>query len=105
MLENKKTVELYLDPQTYSEQEMIESIENAAKEFAKKDVRVNININKWGVYVVKLDYIDRDTYFNKLKYKRQLNRKERILKKQIKEQFLKKIYEPANQIISIPKSV
>ena len=105
MLENKKTVELYLDPQTYSEQEMIENIENAAKEFSKKDVRVNIDINESGVYVVTLDYIDRDTYFNKLKYKRQINRKEKVLRKQIKEQFVKNIYEPANQIISIPKSV
>ena len=105
MLENKKTVELYLDPQTYSEQEMIESIENAAREFSKKDVRVNININKWGVYVVKLDYIDRNTYFNKIKYKLQVNRKKKILKKQIKEQFVKRVYKPANQIISIPKSV
>ena len=84
MLEDKKTVELYLDPQTYSEQEMMESIENAAREFSKKDVRVNIDINEWGVYVVKLDYIDRDTYFN--------------------EQIANRIYEPSNQIISIPKN-
>ncbi len=105
MLENKKTVELYLNPQIYSEQQMIESIENAAKEFSKKDVRVNVSINEWGVYVVRLEYMDRDTYLNKLKYRRFLNRKERILKRQFKEQIIDKIYEPSNQIISIPKSM
>ena len=81
MIENKKTVELYLDPQTYTEQEMIENIEQAVSEFSKKDVRVNIDLNEYGVYVVKLDYIDRDTYINKLKYRMKINRKERLLRK------------------------
>ena len=118
MLENKKTVELYLDPQQYTEEEMIKSIEQSVNEFSKKDVRVNIDINEWGVYVITLDYIDRDTYLNKLKYKRRLNRKQKILKKyseQIREKKYepisinsynntsnRNVYEPSNQIISIP---
>ncbi len=89
MIENKKTVELYLDPQTYSEEEMIENIEQAVQEFSKKDVRVNIDLNEYGVYVVKLDYIDRDTYINKLKYKMRSNRKDRILKKHKEYQEIK----------------
>ena len=100
-LRNKKTVELYLDSQQYTEEEIIKSIEQSVNEFSKKDVRVNVDINEWGVYVIRLDYIDKDTYLNKLKYRRKQNRKKKILKK-YSEQIKNNIYEPSNQIISVP---
>ena len=98
-MENKKTVELYLDPQTYTEEQMMESIQKAVKEFSKKDVRVNININEWGVYVVTLEYIDKQNYINRIKNRIRLNKKQKMLKKYT-EQVIQKIYEPSNQIIS-----
>ena len=103
-MENKKTVELYLDPQTYTEEQMMESIQKAVKEFSKKDVRVNININEWGVYVVTLEYIDKQNYINRIKNRIRLNKKQKMLKKYT-EQVIQKIYEPSNQIISIPQDV
>ena len=53
-----KTVELYLESQKYSNKEVIEHIERAVEEFPKKDVKVDIQINEWGVFVIRLDYID-----------------------------------------------
>ena len=38
---------------------MIENIEKAVNEFPEKDVKVNIQINEWGVYEIKLEYLDR----------------------------------------------
>ena len=56
---NVKTVELYLESQKYTNKEVIENIEKAVNEFPKKDVKVDIQINKWGVFVIKLEYIDK----------------------------------------------
>ena len=56
--DNIKTVELYLESQKYTNKEVIEHIERAVEEFPKKDVRVDIQINEWGVFVIRLEYID-----------------------------------------------
>ncbi len=59
MTNNVKTVELYLESQKYTNKEVIENIEKAVNEFPEKDVKVNIQINEWGVYEIKLEYLDR----------------------------------------------
>lgn len=97
MIEEKKTVELIMDPHTYSQEEMIENIENAICEFSNKEVRVTIAINEWGVYVVTLDYMDKDTRINKMKYRRKLNKKKKVLKR-YKEKIREMLEETQNQI-------
>lgn len=99
--DNVRTVELYLDPQQYSEEEIIYNVQQAIQEFANKDVRLNVDINEFGVYVVKIDYIDKDTYLNKLKYKIRANRNQRISKKYT-DRIKEKISVPANQILIAP---
>ncbi len=99
--DNVKTVELYLDPQQYSEEEIIYNVEQAIREFANKDVRLNVDINEFGVYVVRIDYIDKDTYFNKIKYKIRANRNQRISKKYT-DRIKESIRVPANQILIAP---
>ena len=70
MTNNVKTVELYLESQKYTNKEVIENIEKAVNEFPEKDVKVNIQINEWGVYEIKLEYLDRRRRRGRTKWKK-----------------------------------
>ncbi len=101
-MEDTKTIELYIDSNKYSDEQVIGKLEESVKEFSKKDVKVTVDINEFGVYVIRLEYIDRDTYINKIKYRLKLNRKQRILRKYKEEFFMSKTFDTSNQIISVP---
>lgn len=72
----QKIVENYFDARTYSNQEIIQNIEETKKEFAKKIVDVDINLNEFGVYVVTYYFKVNNNVFQKIfiKIKQKRNR-------------------------------
>ena len=56
----QRVVENYFDSKIYSNQEIIQSIEETKKEYSKKIVDVDINLNEFGVYVVTYYFKNQD---------------------------------------------
>ena len=62
----QRVVENYFDSKIYSNQEIIQSIEETKKEYSKKIVDVDINLNEFGVYVVTYYFKNQDNIFQKI---------------------------------------
>lgn len=71
----QRVVENYFDSKIYSNQEIIQSIEETKKEYSKKIVDVDINLNEFGVYVVTYYFKNRDNIFQKIFIKIKQRRK------------------------------
>ncbi len=62
----QKIVEDYFDSKSYSNQEILQKIEETKKEYAKKIVDVDINLNEFGVYVVTYYFKVSNNIFQKI---------------------------------------
>lgn len=56
MIKEEKCVEYYFDSKKYNESEILESIQEKEKGFEKKKSEINIVLNEYGIYVVKLKF-------------------------------------------------
>lgn len=75
----QKVVENYFDSNLYSNQEILQSIEETKKEYSKKIVDVDINLNEFGVYVVTYYFKNQDNFIQKIFIKiRQRKKKNKI---------------------------
>lgn len=54
-MNEKKCIEYYFDSKQYNKKEILENIEIEKKEFPKQQFNVNIALNKYGIYVVRLE--------------------------------------------------
>lgn len=68
-MRKEKVVENYFDSNLYSNQEILQSIENTKKEFANKIVDVDINLNEFGVYIVTYYFKTNENVFHKIMVK------------------------------------
>lgn len=68
-MEQNKNLEYYLDSRIYSSEEVQKSIEETKKEFPNKDVKVNITLNDFGMYIITFQFENKNTYINKMKIK------------------------------------
>ncbi len=68
-MEQNKNLEYYLDSRIYSSEEVEKSIEETKKEFPNKNVKVNIALNDFGMYIITFKFETKNTYFNKIKVK------------------------------------
>ena len=71
----QRIVENYFDSKIYSNQEIMQSIEETKKEYTKKIVDVDINLNEFGVYVVTYYFKNQDNIFQKIFIKIKQKRK------------------------------
>ena len=76
----QKIVEDYFDSKSYSNQEILQKIEETKKEYAKKIVDVDINLNEFGVYVVTYYFKASDNIFQKIFIKIKHRKKKRETK-------------------------
>ena len=76
----QKIVENYFDAKLYTNQEIIESIEKTKKEYAKKIINVDINLNEFGVFVVTYYFKVSENIFQKIFIKIKQRRKDRKIK-------------------------
>lgn len=56
MIKEEKCVEYYFDSQKYNESEIIENMQKEEIGFEKKRSEINITLNEYGIYVVKLKF-------------------------------------------------
>lgn len=66
-MNTNKYLEYYLDSKVYSNQEVQNSIDETKKEFPNKNIKVNVFLNEFGVYVITFQFENKNTYFNKIK--------------------------------------
>ena len=65
-MKKQKIVENYFDSKVYSNQELLQNIEETKNEYSKKIVEVDIRLNEFGVYVVTYYFKNRDNIFKKI---------------------------------------
>ncbi len=79
-MKKQKIVENYFDSKVYSNQELLQNIEETKNEYSKKIVEVDIRLNEFGVYVVTYYFKNRDNIFKKIFIKiKQKARKNKIM--------------------------
>ena len=66
-----KYLEYYMDSKIYGKDEVQKSIEDTKKEFPNKEIEVQVNLNEFGVYIIKF------TFKNKKEKQIITNRKQR----------------------------
>lgn len=59
MLKKEKCVEYFFDSRNYDEEQILQSIEKEEKGFEKNKSEINIKLNDYGIYEVKLRFIDK----------------------------------------------
>ena len=62
----QKIIENYFDATSYTNQEIMEKIEETKKEFSKKITNIDINLNEFGVYVVTYYFEVKENLFQKI---------------------------------------
>lgn len=55
-----KYLEYYMDSKIYSKDEVQKSIDETKKEFPKKEIDVQVHLNRFGVYVVTFAFFKQD---------------------------------------------
>lgn len=58
MIKEEKCVEYYFDSRKYNEFEIIENMKKEEIGFEKKKSEINITLNEYGIYVVKLKFLN-----------------------------------------------
>lgn len=66
-MNNRKCLVYYLDSKKYNYEGVQKSIDETKKEYVKKDVQVNVDINEYGMYVVTFYIKNKNTFFNKIR--------------------------------------
>ena len=74
MNSGEKCLEYYFDSKTFTKEQMLKNIEEAELEFPNKKIESKLYLNKWGVYVLKINFKDKIECISKFKEKRE-NRK------------------------------
>ena len=62
----EKILENYFDSKTYTDQEIMQSIEKTKKEFAKKITNISIDLNDSGVYIVTYYFKNKESLWQKI---------------------------------------
>lgn len=62
-----KRLEYYFDSNEYTQQEVEENIEGIKREFPNKKIKVEIELNDYGVYIITFYFSNRNTILNKIK--------------------------------------
>ena len=66
-MDNRKCLVYYFDSKKYDYANVQESIDETKKEYNKKLIEVNVEINKYGMYVITIYIKNKNTFFNKIR--------------------------------------
>lgn len=80
MIKQTKCVEYYFDSKKYKEAEILENIQQKEKGFEKKMSEINIVLNEYGIYVVKLKFSDNKFSLIKTKMTKNTNKNKKTYK-------------------------
>lgn len=73
-----KCMEYYFDSKKYNEIDVIEKIGLKKMEFPKKKINASIELNEYGTYVVKLEFLNNQIALIKHNIKRRMKNKSEI---------------------------
>ena len=62
-----KCLVYYLDSKKYDYVKVQESIDETKKEYNNKLIEVNVEVNKYGMYVITFFFKNKNTFFNKIR--------------------------------------
>lgn len=65
-MEQNKNLEYYLNSKVYSEKEVQESIEKTKKEFPNKNVKVDVKLNDFGMYIITFTFENKERFIYKI---------------------------------------
>ena len=65
-MKNQKCLKYYLDSKIYSSEEVQKNIEQTKKEFPKKDIKVDVELNQFGMYIIKFYFENKNTVWNNI---------------------------------------
>lgn len=66
-MNREKCLKYYFDSKEYSNEEIQKNIEETKKEFPKKKVKVDIQLNQFGVYVITFYFENKNTIWSRIK--------------------------------------
>lgn len=81
MINNEKCMQYYFDSNKYTESEIMEVIKQEEIGFEKKISKIDIKLNEYGIFVVKLKFINNKLIFKKVKLNFENSKKEKITNK------------------------
>lgn len=96
MINDKKSLEFYFDSNTFTKEQLMQSIEEAKKDFPKKIIEPKLFLNKFGTYILQIDFKDKNNYLNRLKQKRKILNGEQKNKKNSQKSKAKKHHRVKN---------
>ncbi len=62
-----KRLEYYFDSKEYTQEEVQQNIEGVKKEFPNKKIRVETELNDYGMYIITFYFENRNTILNKIR--------------------------------------
>lgn len=74
-----KYLEYYMDSKLYSKDEVQKSIDETKKEFPKKEINVQVQLNKFGVYIITFTFKNRNNFIKNIFIKFKLKKKNKLL--------------------------
>lgn len=80
-----KSLEYYFDSKEYTQEEVQENIEEIKREFPNKKIKVETEINNYGVYVLTVHFENKNSLFNKFRIFIKSKKKNTLLLEQGKE--------------------
>lgn len=63
----EKQLKYYFNSEEYSEGKIQETITQTQKDFPNKDIKSNVTVNEFGVYVITFEFENKNTYFNRIR--------------------------------------
>lgn len=74
-----KYLEYYMDSKMYGKDEVQKSIENTKKEFPNKEIEVQVNLNEFGVYIIKFTFKNKNSFIKNIFIKLKIKKKNKLL--------------------------
>lgn len=92
-MNSNKYLEYYLDSKVYSNEEVQNSIDKTKKEFPNKNIKVEVFLNEFGVYVITFEFENKNTYFNRIKVLLRKKHNNKLMLEGNKEsKYIKELY-------------
>lgn len=92
-----KYLEYYMDSKIYSKEEVQKSIDETKKEFPNRQIDVQVQLNKFGVYIITFTFNKKNSFIRKIFIKLKFRKKNNLLlTENTKKNKIQKRYEKYN---------
>ena len=92
-----KYLEYFMDSKIYSKDEVQKSIDETKKEFPNRQIDVQVQLNKFGVYIITFTFNKKNSFIRKIFIKLKFRKKNNLLlTENTKKNKIQKRYEKYN---------